>query len=327
MQFSRPIHVIGAGAFGSALAHTWHRAGRDVTLWCRDTEQASMLAGTGQNTKVPGCPPLKGIKAGALADFESTGAGDCIVLALKAQVQSAVFAAIKPGLSEETAVVTASKGFANPSGDLLSESLDPAGGLSILSGPSFAQDLFENRPAALTLATEAADESLIHALSTPSFRLYASMDTVGVQICGAMKNVIAIACGCSDGMGFGASARTALMTRGLREIERVIDAYGGDQKTAAGLAGVGDLALTCQDRQSRNFSFGFELGQGHTAADLLQNGTTVEGATAAGYLRGSARVASLDLPISTAVADLVEGAESPAKIVEKLLTRRLAADV
>lgn len=327
MQSSRPIHVIGAGAFGSALAHTWHRAGRDVTLWCRDGQQASLLAESGQNTKVPTCPSLKGIKAGVLAYFKSSGEADCIVLAVKAQVQSDVFAAIKPGLTEETAVVTASKGFANPSGDLLSESLDPAGGLSVLSGPSFAQDLFENRPAALTLATEAADEGLIQSLSTPSFRLYASTDTAGVQICGAMKNIIAIACGCSDGMGFGASARTALMTRGLREIERVIAAYGGDQKSAAGLAGVGDLALTCQDRQSRNFSFGFELGRGNTAADLLQNGTTVEGATAAGYLRGSERVSSLDLPISTAVADLVAGADSPAKIVEKLLTRRLAADV
>ena len=141
-------------------------------------------------------------------------------------------------------VLTLAKGFANPAGELLSQGLQPPGGLGVLSGPSFAQDLFHDRPTALTLAVTAAagtaatpSTPLLEWLSTPSLRLYASQDPVGVQVCGAMKNIIAIACGCAEGMGLGASARTALMTRGLREIERVILAYGGDPKTAAGLAG------------------------------------------------------------------------------------------
>lgn len=333
MSASQTLHIIGAGAFGSALAYTWWRAGRDVRLWCRDQEQAATLSKTGRNPKVPACPPMPGIRAGGLDRFDGRRDGDAVILAVKAQAQRAVYARIEPKLLAPGPVLTLAKGFANPAGELLSQGLQPPGGLGVLSGPSFALDLFHDRPTALTLAVTAAagtaatpSTPLLEWLSTPSLRLYASQDPVGVQVCGAMKNIIAIACGCAEGMGLGASARTALMTRGLREIERVILAYGGDPKTAAGLAGVGDLALTCQDRQSRNFSFGYALGQGQAAQALLSAGTTVEGAGAAVDLLGASRVSGLDLPIARAVAALVREENTPASLVEQLLSRRLAQD-
>ena len=321
------IHIVGAGAFGSALAHVWLNGGARVKLWCRDPAQAAALAQDGLNPKVAGCPTLPGVQAGTLEAFETVGPQDVVVLAVKARAQAAVFAGLADRLHDQTPVVTASKGFADAGGDLLSEAVQPKSGLSILSGPSFSADLFADRPTALTLATAGDPAPLISALSAPRLRLYHSDDPRGVQVCGALKNVIAIACGCADGMGLGASARSALMTRGLREIERVIDAYGGDRRTAAGLAGFGDLALTCQDSQSRNHRFGFQIGQGQRAADLLAQGTTVEGALAALSISAGPRTAALDLPIAHAVAGLVEDRISPQALLTRLLARSHTSDV
>ena len=270
---------------------------------------------------------MPGITAGVLADFALTSANDVVVLAVKAQAQAGVFRPLRDRIQPSNAVVTVSKGFADGRGTLLSAALALPQGLGVLSGPSFSLDLFEDRPTAVALATERPDATLLAALSTPRLRLYASTDTVGVQICGAMKNVVAIACGCSDGMGFGASARSALMARGLRELERVTEVYGGDPRTAVGLAGVGDLALTCQDQQSRNYSFGFDLGRGQSATDLLGRGTTVEGAATALSLIASGHTEGVSLPITEAVARLSRGEGSPAEEVTTLLSRSLAADV
>lgn len=270
---------------------------------------------------------MPGIKAGVLADFAPPSANDVVVLAVKAQAQAGVFGPLRDRIQPSNAVVTVSKGFADGRGTLLSAALALPQGLGVLSGPSFSLDLFEDRPTAVALATERPDAALLAALSTPRLRLYASTDTVGVQICGAMKNVVAIACGCSDGMGFGASARSALMARGLRELERVTEVYGGDPRTAVGLAGVGDLALTCQDQQSRNYSFGYDLGRGQSATDLLGRGTTVEGAATALSLIASGHTEGVSLPITEAVARLSRGEGSPAEEVTTLLSRSLAADV
>ena len=320
--------MIGAGEFGSSLAYAWRQAGRSVALWCRDPIQAASLRDTGVNPKVPECPAMPGIKAGVLADFAPPSANDVVVLAVKAQAQAGVFGPLRDRIQPSNAVVTVSKGFADGSGTLLSAALALPQGLGVLSGPSFSLDLFEDRPTAVALATERPDAALLAALSTPCLRLYASTDTVGVQICGAMKNVVAIACGCSDGMGFGASARSALMARGLRELERVTEVYGGDPRTAVGLAGVGDLALTCQDQQSRNYSFGYDLGRGHQSAEeLLGRGTTVEGAATALSLIASGHTEGVSLPITEAVARLSRGEGSPAEEVTTLLSRSLAADV
>lgn len=320
--------MIGAGEFGSSLAYAWRQAGRSVALWCRDPIQAASLRDTGVNPKVPECPAMPGIKAGVLADFAPPSANDVVVLAVKAQAQAGVFGPLRDRIQPSNAVVTVSKGFADGRGTLLSAALALPQGLGVLSGPSFSLDLFEDRPTAVALATERPDAALLAALSTPRLRLYASTDTVGVQICGAMKNVVAIACGCSDGMGFGASARSALMARGLRELERVTEVYGGDPRTAVGLAGVGDLALTCQDQQSRNYSFGYDLGRGHQSAEeLLGRGTTVEGAATALSLIASGHTEGVSLPITEAVARLSRGEGSPAEEVTTLLSRSLAADV
>lgn len=323
------IHIVGAGAFGSALAHVWLSGGLPVKLWCRDPAQADALAREGVNPKVPHCPTLAGIEAGPLRDFGPlTRTEDAVlVMAVKARAQASVFADLCSQLDDSCPVITASKGFADAEGHLLSEAVQPPAGLGVLSGPSFSADLFANRPTALTLATTGARSSLVAALSTPLLRLYHSDDPRGVQVCGALKNVIAIACGCADGMGLGASARSALMTRGLREIERVIEAYQGQARTAAGLAGFGDLALTCQDSQSRNHSFGFQIGQGQRAADLLAQGTTVEGALAALSVKAGSRTARLDLPISHAVADLVEDRITPEQLLNRLLARSHTSDV
>lgn len=327
---NRPsIHIIGAGAFGSALAHVWLTGGSRVKLWCRDPAQAETLARQGLNPKVPDCPALAGIDAGPLSTFDLEAQQDdaVVVLAVKARAQQAVFAALSARLPDTCPIITASKGFADPSGHLLSEAIQPKSGLGVLSGPSFSADLFANRPTALTLALAGGPSSLVADLSTPLLRLYHSDDPAGVQVCGALKNVIAIACGCADGMGMGASARSALMTRGLREIERVIEAYDGQTRTAAGLAGFGDLALTCQDSQSRNHQFGFQIGQGKRAADILAAGKTIEGALAALSVKAGPRTAHLDLPISHAVADLVEDRISPQKLLPRLLARSHTSDV
>lgn len=323
----RNIHVIGAGEFGSALAHAWLQGGRQVALWCRDAQQAAILRKSGRNPKVPECPLLPGIGGGHLADFAVDSAHDVLVLAVKAQSQTVVFEPLRDRFGSNNPVVAVSKGFADGKGTLLSSALALPQGMGVLSGPSFSLDLFSNRPTAVTLATESSDEALLALLSTSRLRLYASRDTVGVQVCGAMKNIVAIACGCSDGMGFGASARAALMARGLRELERVTEVFGGDPRTAVGLAGVGDLALTCQDEQSRNYSFGHNLGEGQSAVDLLSRGTTVEGAAAALSLIASGRVSGLSLPITEAVARLSRGEGSPVEEVANLLSRSLAVDV
>ena len=321
------IHIVGAGAFGSALAHVWLSGGLPVKLWCRDPAQADALAQKGENPKVPRCPTLAGVEAAPLSDFGPLARDAVLVLAVKARAQASVFADLSSQIDDGCAVITASKGFADAEGHLLSEAVQPPAGLGVLSGPSFSADLFANRPTALTLATTGERSALVAALSTPLLRLYHSDDPRGVQVCGALKNVIAIACGCADGMGLGASARSALMTRGLREIERVIEAYQGQTRTAAGLAGFGDLALTCQDSQSRNHSFGFQIGQGQRAADLLAQGTTVEGALAALSVKAGSRTAGLDLPISHAVADLVEDRISPEQLLTRLLARSHTSDV
>ncbi|MBL6771597.1 MAG: NAD(P)H-dependent glycerol-3-phosphate dehydrogenase [Alphaproteobacteria bacterium] len=319
--------MIGAGEFGSSLAYAWRQAGRSVALWCRDPAQATSLRETGINPKVPECPAMPGIRAGVLADFALMSAKDVVVLAVKAQAQTGVFEPLRDRIRPGNAVVTVSKGFADGTGTLLSTALALPQGLGVLSGPSLSLDLFEDRPTAVTLATENPDAGLLAVLSTPRLRLYASADTIGAQICGAMKNVVAIACGCSDGMGFGPSARSALMTRGLRELERLTEVYGGDPRTAVGLAGVGDLALTCQDQQSRNYSFGHDLGQGQSALELLSRGTTVEGAATALSLIASGHTEGVSLPITEAVARLSRGEGSPAEEVTTLLSRSLAADV
>ena len=329
---NRPsIHIVGAGAFGSALAHVWLQGGSRVKLWCRDPAQAETLARTGRNPKVPDCPTLSGIEAGPLSALDLRSAENhdsaVVVLAVKARAQKAVFADLKARLHDACPVITASKGFADPGGHLLSEALKPEKGLGVLSGPSFAADLFANRPTALTLANAGDPSPLVADLSTPLLRLYHSDDPKGVQVCGALKNVIAIACGCADGMDLGASARSALMTRGLREIERVIEAYQGQTRTAAGLAGFGDLALTCQDSQSRNHHFGFQIGQGRRAAEILAEGKTVEGALAALSVKDGPRTANLDLPISHAVAELVEDQISPENLLSRLLARSYTSDV
>lgn len=321
------IHIIGAGAFGSALAHVWLQSGLAVRLWCRQAAQAEALSHHGINPAVPDCPVLTGVNGGQLDHFQATSPADIVVLAVKAQAQTAVFQNLAPSLHPNCTIVTVSKGFADEQGALLSEALMPVPGLAVLSGPSFAADLFANRPTALTLATAGDADPLLSTLSTPLLRLYHSDDPRGVQVCGALKNVIAIACGCADGMGLGASARSALMTRGLREIERVIRAYDGDPRTAAGLAGIGDLALTCQDRQSRNHRFGFELGQGARASAVLAQGTTVEGVRAAQSVVAANRTQALDLPILSAVAALVSERITPQQLLNELLARSHASDV
>ena len=322
------INIVGAGAFGTALAHVWQVAWpaaprHRVRLWCRDAAQVQALSTSGLNIRVPDAPPLATFEARHWDDFEASDPGEILILAVKARAQAHVFARLSSRLHPDCPVITVSKGFADDDARLLGEAVQPRAGLAVLSGPSFAADLFNNRPTALTLAHSQPLNAVAEALSTPRLRLYQSDDPVGVQVCGALKNVIAIACGCADGMGLGASARSALMTRGLREIERVIVAYGGDVRTAAGLAGIGDLALTCQDRQSRNHSFGYQLGQGAAAGALLDQGVTVEGALAAQSVLGSARTRDLDLPICEAVGQLVRGDLTPEALASRLLARGL----
>jgi glycerol-3-phosphate dehydrogenase (NAD(P)+) len=323
------IAVIGGGAWGSALALICARAGREVTLWEHDAANAANLAQKRESLFLPGVRLDHGI---ALAgDLAAAARADAILLVVPAQAVRAAAAALAPLIASSTPVIVCAKGIERGSKKFMSEIVaecTPKAQPAILSGPSFARDVARGMPTAVTLAAGdgALAAALAKALSSATFRPYHSTDVRGVEIGGAAKNVLAIAAGVVAGRALGVSAAAALTTRGFAELVRFGKAYGASPETMMGLSGLGDLILTCTSPQSRNFTFGVNLGRGQKA-DTIQ-GTTglVEGAFTASVLLEMARERSVDMPISAAVAALLEDKMSVDEAIESLLARPLKSE-
>ncbi len=287
------IAVIGGGAWGTALALTCARAGRQVTLWEHDAKNAAQLAEKRESLFLPGVRLDDGIAvAGTLNEAAQA---DAILLVVPAQAVRAAATALAPSVAPRTPVIVCAKGIERGSKKFMSEivaACAPGAVPAILSGPSFAADVARGMPTAVTLAASDGKlaAALAQALNAASFRLYHSTDLRGVEIGGAAKNVLAIAAGVVTGRGLGASAGAALTTRGFAELVRFGKAFGAKPQTMMGLSGLGDLLLTCSSPQSRNFSFGVALGRGGKPDAI--HGTTglAEGAfTAAVLARNGAR--------------------------------------
>ncbi|MFP4273928.1 MAG: NAD(P)H-dependent glycerol-3-phosphate dehydrogenase [Paracoccaceae bacterium] len=315
------IGILGAGAFGTAMAVTLARAGREVMLWGRDAQVLDHMRATREIPRLPGVAlPDSVVLADAL---QEAAARPILLLAVPMQSLSALLDRIGAPCAGQR-LVACCKGIdiasgTGPSGVI--GAVAPEAVPAVLTGPSFAADIARGLPTALTLACadETAGHALQHALATPTLRLYRSTDTAGAELGGALKNVIAIACGASIGEGLGESARAALMTRGFAEMTRLAPHFGARPETLAGLSGLGDLALTCTSEQSRNYRFGLALGRG----EPFDSAITVEGARTAEALARLRDRHGFDLPISRAVHQIAGGQASIAEAIRALLSRPL----
>jgi glycerol-3-phosphate dehydrogenase (NAD(P)+) len=328
------IAVVGGGSWGTALAIHLARAGRSVRLWVHDRERAREMAGVRENrTYLPGFPVPDEVEIGS--DLEDAVAGaDPILWVVPAGVLGEVAARAAPSLAAKARSVSATKGIEPGSGRRMSEVLEGAlgsrgGGVAVLSGPNFAREVARGDPTASVLAARDASlaEEIQEEISAGSFRLYANRDVVGVELGGALKNVIALAAGMVEGLGFGSNTAAALMTRGLSEITRLGVACGGSPATFAGLAGMGDLVLTCTGSLSRNRTVGVRLGRGERLAEILAGMKMVaEGVPTAAAALVLAGRHGVEMPITESVAAILSGTASPREAVAALLRRPLKAE-
>ncbi len=329
MAFER-IAIVGAGAWGTALANALARAGRSVTLAARDQASAEAIARTRVSLRLPGSKIDERV-AVAAAGAAVLWAQDAILLAVPSQQLRAVAGLIAPALAADIPVIACAKGIERGTHRFMTQVIAecaPAARPAILSGPSFAEEVVRGLPAAVTLATpdESLAGALARALGSATFRPYHSTDVRGVEIGGAAKNVLAIGAGIVAGRGLGASAAAALTTRGFAELFRFGRALGARPETLTGLSGLGDLILTCSSAQSRNFSLGIALGKGRPPAQARAAGGLAEGAFTAAALVELAAQAGVEMPIATAVAAILDGSSSVDEAIENLLTRPFRAE-
>ncbi|OEC97330.1 MULTISPECIES: NAD(P)H-dependent glycerol-3-phosphate dehydrogenase [unclassified Rhizobium] len=329
MSGNERIAVIGAGAFGTALAAVIALTGRsDVTLVGRKAGLMADLATDRMHDAVlPGIALPDSLKFSAEADAVSDAG--IVLFAMPSQAQADAARHYGPYLAKDAIVVTCAKGIDKVSGDLLTDMLErelPQHAIAVLSGPGFAADIAKGLPTAMAIAAAdmAVAERLAQAISGPTFRLYASDDRIGVQLGGALKNVLAIACGIVEGRGIGDSARAALISRGLAEMSRFVAAKGGKAETVRGLSGLGDLVLTATSHQSRNLRFGIALGRGETVDPA--HGTLVEGAYAASIAARLAQELGVDMPITDAVSAIIDGKLDIATAIGQLMTRPITTE-
>lgn len=321
------LGVLGGGAWGTALAQVAAEGG-ETWLWAREPEVVESINARHRNDLFLGGVPLDpGIRAtGLLAEMAGC---DALLVVTPAQHMRSVLAAL-PRLA--IPLILCAKGMEEATMKLMHDvarEAQPEARVAVLSGPTFAHEVAARLPAAVTLAVEdaALGERLRERIARPWFRPYLSDDVAGAEIGGAVKNVLAIACGVVEGRGLGQNARAALISRGFAEMTRFGLARGARAETLAGLSGLGDLVLTCSSTSSRNFSLGKGLGEGRTAAELLADRRTVaEGAFTAPVLLRAAREAGVDMPIVAAVCALLGGATGVDEVVERLLSRPLRAE-
>lgn len=325
----RIIGIVGAGAYGAALALAAARAGRKVLLWARDEATVAAIGRTRQAPRLPGVVLPEAVSptasVGALAE------ADALIVSVPAQNLRPVCETLALALPPGRPVISAAKGIEQATGLFMTEVVAqtfPGARPAILSGPSFAADIGRGLPTAVTLAAGDPDlaQALAEALSSPAFRIYHSADPRGVEIGGAAKNVLAIAAGIAIGLGYGESARAALVARGFAELRRFGEAYGAQGETLMGLSGLGDVVLSCASAQSRNFAFGLALGQGRTVAEAA-GGALAEGAFTASILAEMARTRHVEMPIAEAVAGIIAGRSGVRDAVAGLLARPLRAEL
>ena len=321
------LAVLGGGAWGTALAATMLRAGHDTLLWARDEATVASINDAHCNARyLPGIRLDDDLRATSDLGAATAGA-DCVLCVVPAQTTRALLSDLPARLGPATTVVLCAKGIERGSGKLLSgiaaETL-PGLPIGILSGPSFATDVARGLPTAVTVATAEADlaAELATLLSAPAFRCYSSTDVTGVEIGGALKNVLAIAAGAVHGAGLGASAQAAMVTRGFVELRRIGAAFGALPETLMGLSGLGDLVLTCGSAQSRNFAYGVALGRG----DPLSGLPLAEGAATAGIAAEIVRARGIEAPIIIAVDRLLRGELTIASAVSELMARPLKSE-
>jgi glycerol-3-phosphate dehydrogenase (NAD(P)+) len=319
------VAVIGAGAWGTALAGVAARAGRAVTLYARDAAGAAQIAATRINPKLP--EMRLDARVAVTGEIARAANADIILIATPAQHLREAVSALAPHLAKATPVIATAKGIELGSHKFMTEVIAetaPEARPAILSGPSFAEDVARGLPTAVTLAAkdEALARALVQALGSSTFRPYHTTDVRGVEIGGAAKNVLAIAAGIAMGRKLGASAQAALTTRGFAELMRLGRACGARGETMAGLSGLGDLILTCASPQSRNLALGIALGRGQAPSrDKL-----AEGEFTAPVLIELAASQNVDMPVSHAVAAILRGAVTIDDAIESLLTRPFKAE-
>jgi glycerol-3-phosphate dehydrogenase (NAD(P)+) len=321
-----PILVLGAGSWGTALALVLARNGHPVWLWSHEPEHVQRMLAEGQNSQfLPGWVFPDNLQI--VSELEYAARTKYLAIVVPSHAFHSSIIRLKPYLTADSQLCWATKGFEPESGLLLHQVvlnvLGPTA-MAVLSGPSFASEVAKQLPTAVTIAsTEIATARFWgQAFHNQYFRPYLSTDMVGVQVGGTVKNVIAIAAGIADGLGFGANTRAALITRGLAEMIRLGQALGGNKETFMGLAGMGDLVLTCTDDQSRNRRFGYALAQGKpTATILAELGQVVEGIHAAREVCHLARKYQLDMPITEHVQQVLGQKLTPKQAVQSLLAR------
>ena len=323
------IGIIGAGAWGTALAVLWANAGRSVLLYTRSLEHARQITARRENAAyLPGIAlPESVIVTDSL---EQAGACGLLALTMPAQAERDTLVKLREYYPDlHTPLLLCSKGIELATGLLMTEvaaEIYPHAPLAVLSGPNFAGEVARGLPTASVIACTHTDRrnDLAAFLSTPTFRLYGTEDVIGAEVAGAVKNVLAIACGIAYGRGLGENARAAIITRGLAEIKRLAIARGAKSETLAGLSGLGDITLTCSSPTSRNMSFGAALGQGQGAQSILaQRQSVVEGVPTAGAVLALAEHLKIEMPICAAVHDVITGRIQVEAAIRTLLERPL----
>ncbi|MEQ8660437.1 MAG: NAD(P)H-dependent glycerol-3-phosphate dehydrogenase [Gammaproteobacteria bacterium] len=326
------VLVVGAGAWGSALANVFARAGSAVTLWDADSTVVAAIAASGHHprwfTDVAFHPQVT-----AVSTLGAVGPLDCAVFVVPFQVLAGALASVREAGVAAPAIACASKGFAldtrRMAHEIVADAWSPEVPFAQLSGPNFATEVMHGAPAAITIgaSTAALGALLTRAMHGSRFRPYCTDDVIGVEIGGALKNVIAIAAGIADGLALGSNTRAALITRGLAEIARFGVARGGRTETFMGLSGMGDLVLTCTDDQSRNRRFGLALAR-HGDVDMAvrEVGALVEGVATAHAVAAMAAMLGIEMPIVSAVAAVLDGERSALEAVDSLLNRDLTSE-
>ena len=313
------VHVVGGGSWGTAFSRLLVDRGHAVTLVCRDPEQAATIRETGRNPRYLSGVDLTPVAAVPATEARLEGA-ELVVLA----VPSKAFAEVAASLPGDAPVLSLTKGLDPATGARLS-TLVRDRPVAVLSGPNMAEEIADGLPTATVIASEdeALAEMLQEAINSLVFRVYVNPDVVGVELCAAAKNVIGLAAGGVDGLRLGDNGKAALITRGLVEMARLGEAFGGRPETFSGLAGMGDLIVTCESRHGRNRRAGELIARGATAEEAVaQIGQTVEGLTTAPVLRALSHRAGIELPITEGVCSVLEGRVPLSDLVEGLMGRR-----
>jgi glycerol-3-phosphate dehydrogenase (NAD(P)+) len=320
------IGIIGGGAWGTALAQSFASTGKHCVIWAREEDVVSSINNAHENTTfLPGIKLHKNIRAtGSIGEAAKL---DILIIVTPAQYLRSTLESLKADLDDKKPLVICAKGVEIESGLMLSQiaaEVSPQSPVAILTGPTFATEIARGLPSAVTLAMKDKQEAtaLAEILSSRTLRMYGADDIIGAQVGGAVKNVIAIACGIIEGKKLGDSARAALVTRGLAEIARLASALGAKKETLMGMCGVGDLILTCSSMQSRNFSLGVALGEGKSLKDILASRNSVtEGVHTAKALAVMAKNNAVEMPISEAVNACLADDADIGQIIEKILNR------